>query len=45
MVDLFALAVPHLLMALACWRLMLREELDRESPPKSLADGKEGERA
>lgn len=45
MVDLFALALPHLLMALACWRLMLRDELDHESQPKPRAGGKEGERA
>ncbi|MCK9541340.1 MAG: hypothetical protein M0R03_04835 [Novosphingobium sp.] len=30
MVDYFALAVSHGLMALAAWRLMLRRELDSE---------------
>jgi hypothetical protein len=30
MVDYFALVVPHALMAFACWRLLLRSELDRE---------------
>ena len=37
------------MMALACWRLMLRDELDQESTPKPRADGSirhgEGERA
>jgi hypothetical protein len=35
MVDLFALGVTHLLMALACWRLALRDDLDRDPPAKS----------
>lgn len=30
MVDLFALGVTHFLMALACWRLVLRDDLDRD---------------
>jgi len=33
MVDYFAIAVTHLLMALAAWRLALRRELDHEPPP------------
>lgn len=30
MVDYFALGITHLLMALAAWRLLLRDDLDRE---------------
>ena len=38
MIDLFAIAVPHLALALAVWRLMQRPDLDddpmlpREAP-------------
>ena len=30
MVDLFALALSHALLALAAWRLVLRADLDRD---------------
>jgi len=30
MVDLFALALSHALLALAAWRLVLRGDLDRD---------------
>ena len=30
MVDYFALGITHLLMALAAWRLVLRDDLDSE---------------
>lgn len=30
MVDIFALALTHGLLALAAWRLMLRPDLDRD---------------
>ncbi|WP_017671469.1 hypothetical protein [Blastomonas sp. AAP53] len=33
MVDNFAIAVSHLLVALAAWRLVWRVDLDREDPP------------
>lgn len=32
MVDIFALALSHGLLALAAWRLLWRAELDDESP-------------
>lgn len=32
MIDDFALAVAHLLLALAFWRLALRDELDCDPP-------------
>ena len=32
MIDLFSLAVSHGLMMLAAWRLLGREDLDREAP-------------
>jgi hypothetical protein len=32
MIDLFALAVSHGLMLLAAWRLLSRDDLDREGP-------------
>jgi hypothetical protein len=32
MIDLFALAVSHGLMMLAAWRLLSRDDLDREDP-------------
>lgn len=31
MVDYFAIGLTHLLMALAAWRLVLRDDLDAES--------------
>ena len=30
MIDLFAIAVTHGLLALAAWRLVLRDDLDRD---------------
>ena len=33
MIDLFALALTHGLLALAAWRLVLRPDLDREPAP------------
>lgn len=33
MIDLFSLAVSHGLILLAVWRLIGREDLDREAPP------------
>ena len=35
MIDIFALAVTHGLIALALWRLVWRDDLDGEVPPKS----------
>lgn len=32
MVDLFALALSHALLALAAWRLVLRDDLDTDNP-------------
>lgn len=45
MVDYFALAVSHGLMALAAWRLMLRRELDSEPVLPDSAPGSARERA
>lgn len=42
MVDNLAIGLTHLLMALAAWRLMLRDDLDLEAPaepPKDRGDG------
>lgn len=42
MVDYFALALTHGLLALAAWRLMQRADLDRDPPADSAelpADG------
>ena len=33
MIDYFALALTHGLLALACWRILLRADLDVEAPP------------
>jgi len=33
MVDNFAIAISHLLVALAAWRLVWRADLDKEEPP------------
>ena len=33
MVDNFAIAISHLLIALAVWRLVWRADLDHEEPP------------
>jgi hypothetical protein len=35
MVDNFALGLTHVLMALAFWRLVLRDDIDRDPPQKS----------
>lgn len=34
MVDNFAIAISHLLIALAAWRLVWRADLDKEDPPE-----------
>lgn len=34
MVDNFAIAVSHLLVAIAIWRLAWRADLDHEAPPE-----------
>ncbi|MBC2670239.1 hypothetical protein ACFOON_03960 [Novosphingobium piscinae] len=33
MVDIFSLALTHALLALAAWRLLLRDDLDRDPVP------------
>jgi hypothetical protein len=33
MIDLFSLALSHGLLLLMVWRLMSRDDLDREPPP------------
>lgn len=33
MVDYFSLGITHLLMAIAAWRLLLRDDLDNEPVP------------
>ncbi len=33
MIDFFALALSHGLLALACWRILLRVDLDAEGAP------------
>lgn len=33
MVDNFSIAISHLLIALAVWRLIWRADLDKEAPP------------
>lgn len=32
MVDIFALSLPHALMLIAVWRMLSRDDLDREGP-------------
>jgi len=39
MVDLFALALSHALLALAAWRLVLRRDLDADPAPRDRLDG------
>jgi hypothetical protein len=34
MVDNFAIAISHLLIAIAAWRLVWRADLDKEDPPE-----------
>lgn len=36
MVDALALGITHLLLALAAWRLLLRDDLDREPPSSGI---------
>ena len=38
MIDIFALAVSHGLIALALWRLVWRDDLDGEAPAKPSPD-------
>ncbi len=38
MVDYFAIGLTHLLMAVAAWRLVLRDDLDRDEPASGQAD-------
>ncbi len=50
MIDYFALALTHGLLALACWRILLRRDLDEETPeagpaaPDQPASPKQGQR-
>lgn len=39
MIDLFSLAVSHGLILLAAWRLLWREDLDREDPSSMSVTG------
>ncbi|GGB67083.1 hypothetical protein [Blastomonas aquatica] len=39
MVDNFAIAVSHLLVAIAIWRLAWRADLDHEDPPAGDGSG------
>ncbi len=47
MIDIITVVVPHLLMAIAVWRLLLRDDLDSDpilpGPERSLM-GREGKR-
>ncbi len=36
MIDNFAIALTHVLMAIALWRLLHRDDLDREVGPRML---------
>lgn len=36
MVDNFSIGLTHLLMAIALWRLLYRDDLDREVSPRML---------
>jgi hypothetical protein len=45
MVDYFALAVSHGLLALAAWRLMFRGDLDRDPPGETSDEGAVGKTA
>jgi hypothetical protein len=38
MIDYFAIAVTHALIALACLRLLMRDDLDRDPPPAAQPD-------
>lgn len=39
MIDYFSLALTHALLAIACWRLLLREDLDTEAEADAEKDG------
>lgn len=39
MVDALALGITHLLLALAAWRLLLRDDLDEEDQPPAPVRG------
>ncbi len=38
MIDNFALAVSHGLLMLLAWRLIFRDDLDHEAPPKPVVE-------
>lgn len=40
MVDIFALALPHALLVLALWRIVLRDDLDFEGEDGSNGEGR-----
>lgn len=42
MIDLFSLGISHGLMMLAAWRLLTRDDLDREETPSAEVRGKKG---
>jgi len=44
MIDLFALAVPHFVMAIAVWRLVQRADLDTD-PALTAGESVEGDQA
>lgn len=37
MIDYFSIALTHALILLACWRLLLRDDLDAEGSPRPQA--------
>lgn len=45
MIDQFALALSHLLLALAGWRLLLRADLDAEQDDEPAAAPRDGPRS
>lgn len=47
MVDIFALSVPHVVLLIALWRLVRRDDLDREGAdlPRRGRPGREPPRA
>lgn len=42
MVDNFSIILTHALMALALWRLLYRDDLDREVSPRALWQQRQG---
>lgn len=40
MIDTFSLLLSHGLIALACWRLLARPDLDRDIPPPAPRPGR-----